>query len=102
MASRRASFASLSVFCRSASVLFFAAGPAASSSLHEGHRFANPGLPGFSSNSSPQATQVLMGYGGTIALFYREVSSSVFLKRNCESENFSLRTAFGDCGVLCS
>jgi hypothetical protein len=31
------------------------------SSLHSGQRLANPGFPGFSSNSSPQATQVLIG-----------------------------------------
>ena len=32
-----------------------------SGSLHSGHRLAKPGFPGRSSNSSPQATQVLIG-----------------------------------------
>jgi len=58
MASRRAALALLSVF--SGSEDFW---PEDSSSLHSGQRFANPGLPGFSSNSSPQTTQVLIGYG---------------------------------------
>src|SRR5258708_38147603 len=33
----------------------------ASSSLQDGQRLAKPGLPGFSSNSSPQTAQTLMG-----------------------------------------
>lgn len=32
-----------------------------SSSLHDGQRLANPGLPGFNSNSSEQTTQTLIG-----------------------------------------
>ena len=51
----------------------------ASSSLHDGHRLANPGFPGFNSNSSPQATQVLMGYVGILILFYRALAESRFL-----------------------
>lgn len=57
MASRRAALAPLSDF--SGSVDF----SVDSSWLQSGQRLANPGLPGLSSNSSPQATQVLMGYG---------------------------------------
>jgi hypothetical protein len=60
MASRRAAFAPLSDFSGSADL----PSAAVSSSLHDGQRLANPGLPGFNSNSSPQATQVLMGNGG--------------------------------------
>jgi len=30
--------------------------------LHSGQRLANPGLSGFSSNSSPQTVQILVGY----------------------------------------
>ena len=57
MASRRAAFAPLSAFHPSALV----AASAESSSLQEGQRLAKPGLPGLSSNSSPQTTQVLIG-----------------------------------------
>ena len=57
MASRRAAFAPLSDFSGSAD--FWSAD---SSSLQSGQRLANPGLPGLSSNSSPQTTQVLIGY----------------------------------------
>lgn len=57
MASRRAALAPLSDFSTSAGFAF----ASASSSLQDGHRFANPGLPGFSSNSSPQTAQVLIG-----------------------------------------
>jgi hypothetical protein len=39
----------------------FAAGAAASGSLHAGQRLAKPGLSGLSSNSSEQTTQTLMG-----------------------------------------
>lgn len=75
MAWRRASFASLSTLRWSASVAGFDLGSAASSSLHDGQRLANPGLPGFSSNSSPQATQILIGYGIAEHLqFYRMCS----------------------------
>ncbi len=61
MASRRAALAPLSDF--SGSEEFWVD----SSSLQSGQRLANPGLPGLSSNSSPQTTQVLIGYG---MLFY--------------------------------
>lgn len=59
MASRRAALAPLSDFHPSGDF-----GPAAaeSSSLHSGQRLAKPGLPGFSSNSSPQTAQTLIGY----------------------------------------
>jgi hypothetical protein len=67
IASRRAEFAPLSPFHWSAD---FPESPS-SCSLHDGHRFANPGLPGFSSNSSPHTTQVLTGYVGIVLLFYR-------------------------------
>ncbi len=57
MASLRAALACLSVFHPSADC----DESPASSSLHDGQRLAKPGLPGFSSNSSPQTAQVLMG-----------------------------------------
>jgi len=57
MASRRAALAYLSDFSGSPDVW-----PLVSSSLQSGQRLANPGLPGLSSNSSPQTTQVLIGY----------------------------------------
>ena len=57
----RASFASASDLRSSALIPFFAAGPSASGSLHAGHRLANPGFPGFNSNSSEQTTQTLIG-----------------------------------------
>ena len=57
MASRRAALALLSVLSGSAEF-----DPAsASSSLQDGQRFANPGFPGFNSNSSPQTTHFLIG-----------------------------------------
>ena len=62
MASRRAAFACLSLF--NTSVDFVVASD--SSSLHSGQRLANPGLPGLSSNSSPQTTQVLIGKDGIL------------------------------------
>jgi hypothetical protein len=58
IASRRAALAPLSPFSGSADF----APASVSSSLHDGHRFANPGFPGFNSNSSPQTTQTLIGY----------------------------------------
>ncbi len=64
MASRRAALAPLSPFQPSED--FFAAFP--SSSLHDGQRFAKPGLPGFNSNSSPQTAHVLIGNEGMVIL----------------------------------
>src|SRR5690242_7260379 len=58
IASRRAAFAPLSVFHPSPA---FEPDSAASSSLHDGHRLAKPGFPGFNSNSSPQTAQTLIG-----------------------------------------
>jgi hypothetical protein len=43
------------------STRFSFAGSTASGSLHAGHRLAKPGLSGFSSNSSEQMAQILMG-----------------------------------------
>gem|GEM_PF-2105934 len=63
MALRRAAFPSRSVLCRSPPEM----GPSESGSLHAGQRLAKPGLPGLSSNSSPQTVQTLMGNG--IAVF---------------------------------
>src|SRR5580698_5349343 len=57
MASRRAAFAPLSVFRTSVDFDFVSD----SSSLHAGHRLANPGFPGFNSNSSEQTAQTLIG-----------------------------------------
>jgi hypothetical protein len=60
MAPRRASLSSLFALRESASPARFP--PLLDSgSLHAGQRLAKPGLSGFSSNSSEQTTQVLMG-----------------------------------------
>ena len=61
MASRRASLASLSILRCVASLRGPFPDSAGSSTLHSGQRLAKPGLPGFSSNSSEQTTQVLTG-----------------------------------------
>src|SRR5579885_846825 len=62
MASRRASLSSLAslrpVVWSSRELTWIS-----SVSLHSGQRLAKPGLSGFSSNSSPQTTQTLMGNG---------------------------------------
>src|SRR5580698_6010869 len=74
MALRRAAFNS---FCEPrpfAPTGPFVAGSASSGWLHSGQRLAKPGLPGLSSNSSPQATQTLIGNGMT-ELFYRFLTS---------------------------
>jgi hypothetical protein len=63
IAFRRAAFTSLAALRPTGSRWFSAAVPVASGSLHEGQRFANPGLPGLSSNSSEQMTQILIGNG---------------------------------------
>jgi hypothetical protein len=68
MAWRRASFASFAVWRSSAVMRPFAAELAVSaefdsSSVHCGQRLAKPGLSGFSSNSSLQMAQILMGKG---------------------------------------
>jgi hypothetical protein len=68
MAWRRASLASLVDLRSSASILRLVAGSVEagvvdSSLLHWGQRLAKPGLSGFSSNSSLQMAQVLMGKG---------------------------------------
>lgn len=57
MASRRAAFAPLSVFRTSTDFDFVLD----SSSLQAGQRLANPGFPGFNSNSSEQTAQTLIG-----------------------------------------
>src|SRR5271166_362916 len=56
-----ASFISLSALRATASRGLFSASSVGSGSLHEGQRLAKPGLPGRSSNSSEQTTQVLIG-----------------------------------------
>ena len=68
MAWRRASFASLAVLRSSAVMRPLVAGLDGSaefdsSSVHWGQRLAKPGLSGFSSNSSLQMAQILMGKG---------------------------------------
>ena len=67
MAWRRASFASWAVLRSSAVMRPLIAGSvdseALDSSVHWGQRLAKPGLSGFSSNSSLQMTQTLMGKG---------------------------------------
>src|ERR1700761_4464991 len=79
MASRRASLASAAArgspaSMRPAPVLLTASG-----SLHEGQRFAKPGLSGFSSNSSEHTTHVLIGNAitGDFTTYCRGISSSV-------------------------
>src|SRR5580658_1438696 len=76
MALRRAAFNSASEPRPLAPTGAVAAGPASSGSLHSGQRLAKPGLPGLSSNSSPQATQTLIGKGIT-EIFYRHRTASV-------------------------
>lgn len=61
MALLRASLASFRVLRSSASTLCLAVGSDFSGSLQDGQRLAKPGLPGFSSNSSEQTTQTLIG-----------------------------------------
>ncbi len=63
MAFLRSSFASFRVLRSSASMPDFFLGSVgfSSGSLHAGQRLAKPGLPGFSSNSSEQTTQTLIG-----------------------------------------
>ena len=61
MACRRASFASLTVLRSSASMRCGAVGTVGSGVLQSGQRLAKPGLSGFSSNSSEQTVQILMG-----------------------------------------
>src|ERR1039457_6655690 len=61
MVRRRASFSSRSSARDSAARRSWATDSADSGSLHAGQRLAKPGLPGRSSNSSEQTTQVLMG-----------------------------------------
>jgi hypothetical protein len=66
MACLRASFASFAVLRSSASMRRLVAGSddggeSDSGLLHWGQRFAKPGLSGFSSNSSEQTAQTLIG-----------------------------------------
>ena len=75
MASRRASLASAAVLRSSAVMRRLSLVPgvalvaSACSTLQSGQRFANPGLSGFSSNSSEHKAQTLIGNGIT-SLFY--------------------------------
>ncbi len=84
MASRRAAFAPLSIFDGSAD-------PESvdSSSLHEGQRLAKPGLPGFSSNSSPQTTQVLMKYA-TFSLYEPKDGQMKYARRFLRAREVAL------------
>ena len=61
MARLRASFASFADLRSSASMRCCVSPSVASGVLHSGHRFAKPGLSGFSSNSSEQIVQTLIG-----------------------------------------
>src|SRR5882672_8812693 len=61
MASLRAAFTSLALLRSSASTERLSLEEADSSTLQSGQRLAKPGLSGFSSNSSPQTAQALMG-----------------------------------------
>jgi hypothetical protein len=66
MARRRAAFNSLFLVLRSDAL----DSSDSSGSLHDGQRLANPGLPGFNSNSSPQTAQTLIGKD-MVLLWYR-------------------------------
>src|SRR3954464_14507196 len=85
MASRRAAFAPLSDFNGSAG---FDAAPAESSSLHSGQRLAKPGFPGFSSNSSPQTTQTLIGYA-MVVIRVKDFIAEATAKSLLSSENIA-------------
>jgi hypothetical protein len=63
MACLLAAFASLSFLRSSASMRRLVTGSVDSSALHSGQRLAKPGLSGFSSNSSEQMAQTLIGKG---------------------------------------
>src|SRR5579864_6271379 len=61
IASRRAALASRDVLRSSASMRRWLVEPVVSGMLHAGQRSAKPGLLGFSSNSSSQTLQILIG-----------------------------------------
>jgi hypothetical protein len=63
MACLLAAFASVSFLRSSASIERLVTGSIDSSVLHSGQRLAKPGLSGFSSNSSEQMAQTLIGKG---------------------------------------
>lgn len=64
MACLRAALASLAFLRSSASMRCLVVGSLVDSGvLHSGQRLANPGLSGFSSNSSEQTAHILMGKG---------------------------------------
>src|ERR1700722_10866070 len=63
MAWRRAALASVWFLRSSASMRCLVTGSVDSSALHSGQRLAKPGLSGFSSNSSEQMAQTLIGNG---------------------------------------
>lgn len=67
MASRRASFTSLSFLRENASPGRLAGAWSASAALHSGQRLAKPGLSGFNSNSSEQTMQTLIGKAITVS-----------------------------------
>jgi hypothetical protein len=94
MASRRAALASRSVCPVDCST-------SASGSLQVGQRLAKPGLPGFSSNSSWQTTQILIGKAIAISILLG-VSPSPYLKsespENKEDKYRSITLCF--CGVV--
>jgi hypothetical protein len=71
MARRRASFTSLEVSRSSASIPGLDLLPVSSGSLHAGQWVANPGLPGFNSNSSPQTAQMRIGNAITPTFYNR-------------------------------
>ena len=61
IAFRRSAFTPASLVSIPPTLARLAASAAASGALHSGHRFANPGLSGRSSNSSSQTTQTFHG-----------------------------------------
>src|SRR6185312_7508863 len=79
IAFRRAALISVALLRSSASTPLSILVAVASGWLHSGQRFANPGLFGFSSNSSPHSTQILMGKGIYGSSIQRCASHTVFL-----------------------
>ncbi len=82
MACLRASFASFKVLRSSASVLRFVAGSVFSGALQAGQRLAKPGLPGLSSNSSEQTTQIRMGNATQLPALQGIVDSAFSVPNN--------------------
>jgi hypothetical protein len=96
MACLLAAFASLSFLRSSASMWRLVTGSVDSSVLHSGQRLAKPGLSGFSSNSSEQMAQTLIGKG--IISMIKPTSWGVYRLRPGPPAG-RLRSLF--CGLSC-